>query len=366
MTISKRDKLSVLAWPRSSPSNVYTGSLYDALERVPGVEVQGLDYRWRKLAKLIAKPPKIFHIHWFERAFWAKTPFIVLKQAVFVSALTVLLSFRGTRLIWTAHDPEPHQSPLNKWLTDPRTSIVWRFYKWLMTRLTSGVLLMSRSHEAAVAKRSDRLARLPSAVVPHPHYRGQYVDDISRKEARRRLGINSDSIVLSFIGSLRLYKNPEGLIRAFSEVPGDLVLLVAGEAETVERADFLKKLCNKDHRIKLRIGFVPDDEISGWLRASDMSVLPYRKVTNSGSAHLALSFDVPVLVPNETIFVELQDMVGEAWLKRFEGDISPKSIVDGVRWAREKRPLSPDLSALDWDGIAALTLRFYHDISEQR
>ena len=353
----------VLAWPNRSPSNVYTGSLNSALGDQPGIVVDGLRYSWKQLAKLLIRPPHVIHVHWFERAFWAPDKRRALKQAFHVSAAISLLKLRGSRLVWTAHDPEPHRSPLNRWLSDESTVEAWRSYERKMLFAIDGILLMSASHRPAIVKRAARLASVPMEVVPHPHYLGQYPDKVNRTEARASLGISQDADVAAFIGSLRAYKNPEGLISAFAKVPGDVVLLVAGEAETPEREQFLRKLAEADSRIRLQTKFVPDDELATWLRAADVSVLPYSKVTNSGSAHLALSFDSPVLVPDEPVFRELEQMVGPTWVRRYEGSISPEAIADALTWARSAREISPDLTALDWETIAERTLSFYKRVA---
>lgn len=354
----------VLAWPNQSPSNVYTGALSGAIGRKPGVKVYGLKYSWKQLAKLMLLPPHVMHVHWFERAYWAPNRRQALKQAFHVLATISALKLRGTKVVWTAHDPQPHRSPLNEWLFHPSTSKSWQSYERKTLSAVDGVLLMSASHRPAIIERAPRIASVPMEVVPHPHYLGQYPDNVDRAAARGGLGIEQSATVAAFVGSLRVYKNPEGLISAFAKVPGDVILLVAGEAETPERAEFLQRLAEADPRVRLQIGFVPDDDLATWLRAADLSVLPYSKVTNSGSAHLALSFDLPVLVPDEPVFRELEQLVSPTWVRRYEGPISPEAIADALTWARSARGSKPDLTPLDWDTIAEQTLGFYKRVSK--
>lgn len=349
----------IIAWPRRSASNVYTGALNDALSQFPGVRVGGLGYSPRQFVRLAARPPDILHIHWLERAFWAPTRRAALMQAAHVAALVLVLRMRGTRVIWTAHDPQPHVSPLNRRLTDRATARAWAGYQKVLLSLIDGVMLLSASHRDAVVARAPRLARVPMVLTRHPHYRGQYPDAIGRDAARAMLGIGGDVPVLAFVGSLRAYKNPEGLMAAFQRLAGDAVLLVAGESETAERARLLRDMAAHDARIHLRDAFVPDEDLQLWLRAADLAVLPYRRVSNSGSAHLALSFDVPVLVPDEPVFHELEQLIGPHWVRRFSGDIAPEVLADAMAWVREPRARRPDLSSLDWTAIAAQTLDFF-------
>ena len=60
-----------------------------------------------------------------------------------------------------------------------------------------------------------------------------------------------------------------------------------------------------DSRIKLVPEFIPDEDIQIYLKASDIFVLPYKDITTSGAAALALSFGKPILAPSITSFPEV-------------------------------------------------------------
>ena len=304
----------------------------------------------------------VLHIHWFERAFWAPSKARVLRQVAQVLAVSLLLKLRGTRVVWTAHDPEPHQSAFNHAVLNGWSRQLWRLYRAIMLSLLDGILLLSASHASSVKRLSTRLASLPIAVVPHPHYLSQYPDTTNKSEARNRLGLNEKGAVVAFIGALRFYKNPDGLISAFQKMAGDATLLIAGAPETPEFAAQLTRQAEADNRVRLQLAFVPDNEIQFWLRASDLVVIPYKEVTNSGSAHLALSFDVPVLVPDLPVFRELEDLVGTLWVRRFSQDLAAEDISSAIAWAHRPRGGNPDLSTLSWERTALRTRAFYEQI----
>jgi beta-1,4-mannosyltransferase len=362
-TTNSPSAFRVIEWPRHSPSNTYPGALSTALAAQPGVEVVDLAMGPGMLRRVIRERFDILHIHWMERAFWAPSAAAVVRQAAHVTAVMLLAKARGVKIVWTVHDPQPHVSPLNRYVLTAWTRRLWKPYRNLVVRLLDGLLLLSSTHRDDVSKTLPRLGGLPAATVPHPHYRGLYPDTLDRGNARAALGIAPDVGVIAFVGSLRAYKNPEALIEQFKQVNADAVLLVAGAPESPEHAKALEALAASDSRIRLTCGFVPDADLQRWLRAADLSVLPYRRVTNSGSAHLALSFDLPVLVPDEPVFRELEVLVGDRWVKRYSGGLTATQIEEGLRWAREPRPTSPDLSALDWETIAAETLRFFRNLS---
>lgn len=364
MTTPKQGRpFHILAWPRRSPTNVYTGALNDALEAKPGVRVSSLDVRRRMLVDAFLRRYDIVHVHWLERPFWPARKRELLRQVSYVLAVSLILRLRRTRFVWTAHDPQPHDSPMNAALTSGWTRWLWALYRPLMTSLVDGVLLLSESHRGLVIARAPNLRRKPMAVVHHPHFRGQYPDSIGREAARVKLGIPPHARVAAFVGSLKAYKNPDGLIRAFAALQEDAVLLVAGAAETTDYAGVLASLAARDPRIRLSCEFVPDSELQIWLRAADLAVLPYRRVTNSGSAHLALSFDLPVLVPDEPVFRELEALVGPEWVRRFSGDLDADDLSAALGWAKRPSPSKPDLSALDWDEIVGRTLAFLRRVA---
>jgi glycosyltransferase involved in cell wall biosynthesis len=50
--------------------------------------------------------------------------------------------------------------------------------------------------------------------------------------------------------------------------------------------------------LTLRLEFVPDGELAALLAAADVVVLPFRRVTTSGTAMLAMSYGRPLIVPD--------------------------------------------------------------------
>ena len=74
--------------------------------------------------------------------------------------------------------------------------------------------------------------------------------------------------------------------------------------------------------------YISDEETQIYLRASDLVVLPYRDILNSGSALLALSFDRPVWLPEGNLADDLRDVVGEAWV--YSGELTPNNLLNAL------------------------------------
>jgi glycosyltransferase involved in cell wall biosynthesis len=73
-----------------------------------------------------------------------------------------------------------------------------------------------------------------------------------------------------------------------------------------------------NRRITLRLERIPDDEVAALLAAADVVVLPYRRVTTSGTAMLALSHGRPLVVP---ALLGLADLPDQAVI-RYDGKVS--------------------------------------------
>jgi beta-1,4-mannosyltransferase len=144
------------------------------------------------------------------------------------------------------------------------------------------------------------------SVVPLGNYVGYYPNRISRLEARQQLGVPDDAFVYLFLGLIRPYKGVEDLVDAFErlETPTSQLLIVG----RVFGAGYREKLSSRiqnNPAIKLVPEFIPDEAIQIYMNACDVCVLPYKNITTSSAAVLALSFGRPVIVPAIASFPEL-------------------------------------------------------------
>ncbi|WP_373426499.1 glycosyltransferase [Microbacterium proteolyticum] len=169
--------------------------------------------------------------------------------------------------------------------------------------------------------------------------------------------------VIVSVGQIRRYKNVPHLIRTFREAGIDATLLIAGKPSPTDLEDEIREAARGDERVVFDARFLPDDDIVAALAAADLVVLPYAKIENSGSAVLAVSADRPVLVPRLGAMSELQEQVGEEWVRLYDGELTTAALTDALAWAREAdRPPRADLAALDWDAIAEETLKVYQRV----
>ena len=346
--------LRVLAWPglAARRSNPYTWLLYSHLAPL-GVRVEEFTP-----IRAVRGGYDVLHVHWPEKAM--NSLWLPVRAAGAAAALSTVAAARrhGARVVWTAHNARPHES---------RHPALERQFLTALVHRVDGVIHPSESGRRMVEARFPELADRPRAVIPIGHFRGSYPDGISRAEARAALGIPAGTKVLSFVGLIRGYKNVPHLIRIVRALPpeqGDVVLLVAGAPQPQALADEVRAAAEADARIRLTLGHLPDDRVQEYLRAADLIVLPFRDITNSASALLALSFDRPVLVPALGAMGELRELAGTDWVRTYEGELTPALLTDALQWAARHRPNGgPDLESLGWPRIAEQTLALYREVS---
>ena len=340
--------MRVLAFPGFSNrrTNPYNYLLYS------GMCAEVLEF---SIARALTGRFDVLHVHWPElelrykprlRAIWR------LKRLFWI--IDVLRS-RGCKFFWTIHNLAPHE-PL-----DP--SLEGKFYDALLKRI-DGYFVLSEAGLEAVQLRFPALTHIPGYVTPHGHYRGVYPLDPDA-DVRRSLDIPSDAKVILYFGKIKTYKNVPRLIEAFKNCEGaNLILLIAGRPLDSRIEGEIRSLAEGDPRVRLCLRHIGDTQVASYFQASDLVVLPYREVFNSGTALLALSFDRPVVVPGVGAMAELRDIVGSEWVNTYKGEFGEHVLISAVEWAcQASGRRCRGLDKFDWKAIADQTLQAYKAVA---
>lgn len=142
----------------------------------------------------------------------------------------------------------------------------------------------------------------------HPLY-AQFGEGKDKAESKLKYGIDPGKKVLLFFGFVRKYKGLDLLIKAFKDLPSDVVILVTGECygEYTEYESLIESEGLNKEQLVQHIRYVPDEEVAQIFSASDLCVLPYRSATQSGIASIAKYYQLPMVVtpvgelPNELV-----------------------------------------------------------------
>lgn len=307
--------MKVLAFPafKNKKSNPYNYLLYSGIE---GVDVS--EFSFSKALKL---DYDLIHIHWPE---W------YLNSNYYVKALfySVMLLFclgsaklAGRKIVWTVHNLKPHDIKY-KWLNDT----YWK----LFIKLVDGTISLSSANQQIVEKNFSFKKSLKKGVVYHGLYTGIYENNISKEDAKKLFGIDSNTKTCLFLGQVKKYKNVDELVRVFnsSSALSSYVLLIAGKFESEEHYQEVMSARNENKNILIFNRFIPDDEMQNFFNASDLSILPFKRIFNSGSALLSVTFNTPVLLPESNNFLEYKGLIENNIMQTFKGKLTPEVITN--------------------------------------
>lgn len=337
--------MRILAWPLSTPGSPYTEILYSHLGRHVGVD------GWP--GNLLRKYD-VWHMHWPDALLGIPNTVHATFKVSGMFGVMDFLRARGTKIIWTMHNLASHEA------RHPRLE-AW-FWRHFIPRV-DGVITLSEAGLELGCEKFPQLRDVAAVVIPHGHYRGQYPP--GAEDARRSLGLPRELRIAMFIGYVRAYKNVPTLVKAFRGVRDQRAMLyVAGRSNSPPLAQEIRKVASLDSRVQLKLEFIEDRDISTYISAADVIVLPYREILNSGSALLALSFNRPVVVPDRGSMGELQREFGEGWVRTFPGELTTAVLEDALEWAARPRPaacLMPE--KYEWEHIGKETVRFFERVT---
>lgn len=242
----------------------------------------------------------------------------------------------GAKLIWTLHNALAHDARNVK--QDARLGSE-------LAARADIIHVMNRATERLVT--DYRLPPDRIRIIPHPSYSGVYdptADSRSQGTARELVGASRDRFAVLMLGHMKPYKGALDLIAAAETSSRSLTLMLAGRGtardwRAIDAAigDRLKAVVHR--------AYVNSDEVPLWFDAADVTVLPYRRILNSGSALLSATFGVPVVMPDEpSVLAEFGD---EEWVVTYDRN----DQVAGIR-----RVLND--TSIDWAAKGRAALAF--------
>jgi len=341
--------------------NPYQKLLADSLEGA-GVSVARLECRRLfPIGEIRRADLDVVHMDWAHKFYGGRNRlFAWLKTASFHRRVK---SLGRRKLVWTIHNMYRHGvADLGR-----REFAVRR---WIVSQCAA--IMALSEHSAALIREVYALPDdLPVYVIPHGHYIDVYPNEVSREEARRRLGLDRARRCVLFLGLLRRYKGVDLLIEAFSRVgeDGDVLVIVGRPSDDCDVAGLdrmAESMCPKGCRILFQPGEVEDKDIQLYFNASDVVALPFRRVLNSGTLLLAMSFGRCVVVPRLGSIPEIACPSGY-----FGYDAEdPNGLAEALRRAlghpelleRGRRCLEFVRRRYAWPGIGRRVRRLYEEV----
>jgi len=315
-------------------TNPYITQLYRALRRSSDAEVEAFDYRTALLGRY-----DVVHVHWPELLVGGHKGVGRFARRVLTALTIARWQLRSTPVVRTLHNLERPQG-------------ISRIDHRILDRIDAMTRLDIHLNDHTPARPG-----IASATIRHGHYRDWYERfPVAEPVAGRIL----------YVGLIRRYKGVEDLVDAFvGSDRAELTLHVAGKASSDELIETLHERARGDARVTIDSRFLSDAEMVDAITSSELVVLPYRHMHNSGTALAVLSLDRAVLLPDNEVNRGLADEVGPGWVHLYSGTVSTDDIHRAWEAARA-RTGRPDLSAREWDEAAAAHLAAFQRVGVGR
>jgi glycosyltransferase involved in cell wall biosynthesis len=242
-----------------------------------------LVYYWRLACYAVTARPKIFHILWNNKfECFDRTLLMLYYKAL------------GKRIVLTAHNVNARKRDSK----DTRLNrVTLRVQYHLADQIFVHTEEMRRELLTEFGVPRDRVAVIPFGInntLP--------CTSLTSLEAKQRFGIAPQQKTILFFGNITPYKGLEHLVIAFASftrLEPNCRLIIAGRTKgSDEYWRMIRQLIARD-RIEeqtiQRIEYIPDEEVEIYFKATDVIVLPYTYICQSGILFLAYSFGLPVI-----------------------------------------------------------------------
>jgi glycosyltransferase involved in cell wall biosynthesis len=190
--------------------------------------------------------------------------------------LMIALKLLGKRIVFTPHDIVHNKKyPLNSIIT-------------LILYLISDRIIVHKNANAETIVNNFRLKPEKIRIIPHGGYEYFVNGKVTRTYARKALGLNADYKIILFFGNIKPGKGLDILIKAMPLVReriDKLRLVIAGRlCGGITKNWLLNTLKEKgiSNVVIPKLEFIPEETILCYYMASDIVVLPYTTISESG------------------------------------------------------------------------------------
>lgn len=301
--------------------------------------------------KVKEKCPELVHIQWI-RLFWVD--YIFLKW----------LMRKNCKVVYTVHNTLPHDDIKEK---------TFRFFKRYYNLVDSLIVHTEVTKKELITKfgvLKSKISVIPHGLLEENCDDGLIQEYVSRINKENRL---KDKLVFTCLGAQSYYKGFDLVEQLWTESPmfgenNDLHLIVAGKATKGVNYDRLQNYSN----VTILNYFLSKEEFQAVIMTSDIILLPYRNISQSGVLLSALSKNKPVIVSDKGGLTDpfkcgkVGWIIGDPnysnfkyWMSEIiKGPDEVKQISQDIElWQRIKYMFS-------WEQIGELTLNLYKVLVE--
>jgi D-inositol-3-phosphate glycosyltransferase len=315
--------------------------------------------RWYRRLKAICSflynRPHIIHFQWL----------VFPREDYYFIKILRLLRFKT---IYTAHNLLPHDND-----SDEIKKTLRKIYQSV-----NHIIVHAKQNREELTRQFG-IDENKITIIHHGSYDlFSRESNFSKETVRRRLNLPNDKKIVLFFGAIRKYKGLDYLIEAVHKVRNqvcDAILLVVGRktednGKNDEYYIELTKMLDDHDAVIFIERYIDVAEVGCYFSASDLVVLPYIKVYQSGVLMLAYASGKAVVVTDvgglsEVVEASKTGFVVPPCDTSALADAIVKILVDpGQREAMERRAKHLAETTYSWRNIALRTRKLYRSIAE--
>jgi glycosyltransferase involved in cell wall biosynthesis len=233
----------------------------------------------RLIKQLRCFSPDVIHFQWL--------PFPAIDNLF-------LTKFREIApLVLTVHDTEPFNNA-------PSSKLQLLGFQSAL-RCFDHYIVHTQYSKLALEKQLEIPAQRIS-VIPHGVF-SYYKEIISKMEPPSQWAQSVGKKKILFFGVLKPYKGVDVLLRAFAHLPKeiskDAVLQIVGYPKMpVGPLKDLTQRLGIENQVLWDLRYLEESEVAAYFASSDVVVLPYRRIDQSGVLMIAIAFCIPIIATN--------------------------------------------------------------------
>lgn len=242
----------------------------------------------------------------------------------------------------------------------------------LIYKLTDAVLTHNEFSKEEFIKFTS-ISKNDIHIVPHGNYTQFLNIRKDKTQSRAKLDLPQDKTILLFFGMIKKVKGLEVLLKSMRKIIDknpDVVLLIAGKPWENNFSIYQKIIDenNLSGNVILHTKFINHEDVEHYYCSSDLVVLPYKKIYQSGVLMMTLSYERPALVSDLPPLIEVITDNENGFLFASENEedltdriikiISDKENLEKVRL----KGIETVNTKYGWDEIGRLTKKAYQTL----
>jgi len=186
--------------------------------------------------------------------------------------------------------------------------------------------IVHSDYDKNLVKKTYNLEKEKIFIVPHGPY-NHYIKKIKIEKEKKTFNV-------LFFGLVRNYKGLRYLIEGFNKIPQNIIenfrLFIVGEIW--EGKDIIYSLIAESKyrdRINIIDEYVSDEDVNKYFTLANVVVLPYTRVSQSGVAQVAVSYNKPIITTNMGSLIEtLENYNGAFFIEPKNSDQLKNKIIE--------------------------------------